>query len=92
MTKENFWDKALGYHGKVVYHDLMNLPPVVFNGDQEWTYYALTQNNEKIDYYPSDWITSYKLSESHQNSKIVVFHGVPKPDEVDEVFVKNNWI
>ena len=54
--------------------------------------YALTQNNEKIDYYPSDWITSYKLSESHQNSKIVVFHGVPKPDEVDEVFVKENWI
>ena len=91
MTKENFWDKALGYHGKVVYHDLMNLPPVVFNGDQEWTYYALTQNNEKIDYYPSDWITSYKLSESHQNSKIVVFHGVPKPDEVNDDFVKEHW-
>ena len=91
FTEEKLWDRALGYNGKVIYHDLINLPPVVFYGDQEWTYYILTQKNEKIEYYPSEWITSYKLSESHDNSKVVVFHGVPKPNEVDDDFVKEHW-
>ena len=48
MMEEKFYDPALGYNGKVTYHDLMNLPPVVFNGDQEWIYFSLNQNNIKI--------------------------------------------
>ena len=90
MMEEKFYDSALGYNGKVTYHDLMNLPPVVFNSDQEWMYFSLIQNNIKIDYFPEGWLASYKFS-STNNAKIIVFHGLPKPDEVDDGFVKEHW-
>ena len=52
LMEEKFYDSTLGYHGKIIYHDLMSLPPVVFNSDQEWIYYSLIQNDIKIDYFP----------------------------------------
>ena len=90
LMEEKFYDSALGYNGKVTYHDLMNLPPVVFNSDQEWMYFSLIQNNIKIDYFPEGWLASYKFS-STNNAKIIVFHGLPKPDEVNDDFVKEHW-
>ena len=90
LMEEKFYDSALGYHGKIIYHDLMSLPPVVFNSDQEWIYYSLIQNDIKIDYFPDGWLSSYKYGISG-DTKIVVFHGLPKPDEVNDDFVKEHW-
>ena len=49
----------------------------------------------KYDLFPENWICSYKLEVQKrgipEDCRIVVFHGRPKPHEVDEPFVKEHW-
>jgi len=54
------------------------------------------KNGIKIDLFPENWICSYKLQVLKkglpEGCRIVHFHGVPKPHEVNEKWVKDNWI
>jgi len=75
---------------KNLYHDLNSFPPAVYRGDQEWTTRQLKEHNVDITYYPSDWLQSYTCGYT-MNSKVVVFHGTPKPHEVEDGWVKENW-
>jgi len=50
----------------------------------------------KHDLYPESWVRSYKLHNLHKTGitadcRVVSFHGRPKPHEVDDQFVKENW-
>ena len=89
FTAEEYFDKTLNGK-KNLYHDLNSFPPVVYRGDQEWTTNQLKEHNVDIVYYPSDWLQSYTCGYD-MNSKIVVFHGTPKPHEVKDTWVKENW-
>lgn len=53
-------------------------------GDQHW----ITQN-AKATYFPKEWCSSYRNSDFM--GKIVVFHGHPKPHEVNDGWVKLLW-
>jgi alpha-N-acetylglucosamine transferase len=89
FTIEEYFDPAIGGNKKL-YHDLNSFPPAVYRGDQEWTTNQLKEHNVDITYYPSDWIQSYTYGYD-MNSKIVVFHGLPKPHEVNDKWVNENW-
>lgn len=60
-------------------------------GDQDylWLHYE-----DEISFLPDEWTSSYKweyVLNKHPHSKIVVFHGDPKPHQIDNGFVKENW-
>ena len=55
-----------------------------------WTTYQLTQRKAKITWYPENWLKSYKFGYD-MSAKIVVFHGSPKPHEVEDSWVKLHW-
>lgn len=80
-------------------------------GDQDWIW-KLAQN--KIRFWPKEWIQSYKWEvrsrehltvvngkrrfrevdhsiEVHQDCCVTVFHGDPKPQDVHDKFVVDNW-
>lgn len=54
-------------------------------GDQHW----ITQH-AKAKTWPDEWIKSYKVNLFKEEGKIVVFHGKPKPHELDG-WVKKAW-
>ena len=89
FTIEDCFDPTINGNKKL-YHDLNSFPPAVYRGDQEWTTRQLKDQNVDIIYYPSDWLQSYTAGYD-MNSKIVVFHGSPKPHEVEDAWVKENW-
>jgi len=89
FTVEEYFDTSLNGK-KNLYHDLNSFPPAVYRGDQEWTTRQLKEHNVDITYYPSDWLQSYTAGYD-MNSKIIVFHGSPKPHEVNDTWVKQNW-
>jgi len=89
FTIEDYFDPTINGNKKL-YHDLNSFPPAVYRGDQEWTTRQLKEQNVDIIYYPSDWLQSYTAGYD-MNSKIVVFHGSPKPHEVEDLWVKENW-
>ena len=89
FTVEEYFDTSLNGK-KNLYHDLNSFPPAVYRGDQEWTTRQLKEHNVDITYYPSDWLQSYTCGYT-MNSKVVVFHGTPKPHEVEDGWVKENW-
>ena len=89
FTIEDCFDAAINGKNEL-YHDLDSFPPVVYRGDQEWTTRQLKEQNVDIIYYPSDWLQSYTHGYD-MNAKIVVFHGTPKPHEVEDTWVKENW-
>lgn len=49
-----------------------------------------------VDIFPEEWCCSYKLMVLEKglpkDAKIVSFHGHPKPGEVQEQWVKENWM
>ena len=89
FTVEEYFDPSLNGK-KNLYHDLNSFPPTVYRGDQEWTTNQLKDHNVDITYYPSDWLQSYTCGYD-MNAKVVVFHGTPKPHEVENTWVKENW-
>ena len=89
FTVEEYFDPTLN-DKKTLYHDLNSFPPAVYRGDQEWTTNQLKEHNVNIKYYPTNWLQSYKYGYD-MNSKVIIFHGEPKPHEVKDVWVKENW-
>lgn len=46
----------------------------------------------KCSFYPKQWATSYKYHGApKEDTKMVVFHGKPKPHEVNDEWVRENW-
>ena len=89
LMESREYDDYLGSFDKVTYV-LPDMPPLIFYGDQEWTTYQLTQRKAKITWYPENWLKSYKFGYD-MSAKIVVFHGSPKPHEVEDNWVKLHW-
>jgi hypothetical protein len=63
-----------------------------FPGDQE---YIWQYHKDVIVFYPDKWTISYKWhyvrTRNITNTKIIAFHGVPKPHESDDKNVVDNW-
>jgi hypothetical protein len=89
LMESREYDDYLGSFDKVTYV-LPDIPPLIFYGDQEWTTYQLTHRKAKITWYPENWLKSYKFGYD-MSAKIVVFHGSPKPHEVEDSWVKLHW-
>lgn|SRR5574343_278219 len=64
--------------------------PMAFQG------WINTEKPFKVDFFPENWVASYKLSVRGRglpdDCRIVSFHGDPKPHKVDEPWVKAHWI
>lgn len=61
------------------------------HGDQDWLQEQITDHS----FWPDEWLLSYKIDLNNkyvlgENTSIVVFHGLPKPDqlEIDNEFRK----
>lgn len=63
-----------------------------YPGDQDYIYHYHAQN---IKFYPTEWTTSYKWEHTEgvikPESKIIVFHGSPRPHEVTDPYITDNW-
>lgn len=60
-------------------------------GDQD---YLFLHYEEDIFFFPDEWSVSYKwefLKKSDPHTKILVFHGDPKPHQIDNGIVKQHW-
>jgi len=78
-----------------------NDKPVLWEGekrygsDQEWiTNCVYTRRELKKNSFPKKWIRSYKKhgrKRLPKECKVMVFHGFPKPHEVDNDYVKEHW-
>jgi len=77
-------DKVVLWEGKTRY-----------GGDQEWiSRYVYPQRELKKHSFPKEWIMSYKKhgrSGLPAGCKVMVFHGFPKPHEVNNDYVKEHW-
>jgi len=64
-------------------------------GDQDLITKLLKERQTEVYTFNPKHIRSYKFSGADKNlkegNKIVVFHGSPKPHEVDDKWVKDNW-
>lgn len=64
------------------------------HGDQCWIWRVM---KEKIFNYPKSWVVSYKYEKllgwsfADENTCICVFHGNPKPHQVSDSIIVNNW-
>jgi hypothetical protein len=80
-----------------VYYDHRQDPPRRFPGDQEWTTSLARPDGAHVrSTFPRRWIASWKKHCRERRgapflSRIVVFHGTPKPHEVDRAWVRRHW-
>ena len=64
------------------------------HGDQCWIWRVL---RDDIHDYPKNWVVSYKYEKHPQwhhaddETAVYVFHGQPKPHQVGDKHIKNNW-
>lgn len=66
-------------------------PPWKFYGDQEWITYLRDTGKIQVDAINPAWIRSYKYHCKQglpQGTRVVVFHGSPKPQDVAEPWFK----
>jgi hypothetical protein len=57
------------------------------HGDQDW----IQRKVSKYSFWPDGWLRSYKLDGIEDDTTIAVFHGNPKPHELDITWIKENW-
>jgi hypothetical protein len=66
-----------------------------YGSDQEWiSHYIYPLSELKKHSFPDGWIMSYKKHGRDglpKGCKIMVFHGYPKPHEVNNDYVKEHW-
>ena len=68
--------------------------PRHLHGDQCWIWRVL---REEVANFPQDYIKSFKYDvrplggKLPMGSRVIVFHGDPKPDDLNEVWVRANW-
>lgn len=91
LQRRQEWDCTTRSREKVVYWRGWRR----FGGDQEWITDALRPKKKvRSRAFPPGWIVSYKKHGRHglpAGAKIVVFHGSPKPHEVGNDYVRENW-
>ncbi len=84
------FDAYLGSNDKVVLWEGKKR----YGGDQEWiSHYVYPQKEIKGNSFPKNWIMSYKKhgrKRLRKKCKIMVFHGFPKPHEVNNAYVKEH--
>jgi len=70
----------------------INNPPILW-GDQEWITQLRDEKRLAVEYFNPDDVVSYKyhcLDDGLPDGvKVAVFHGKPKPSEVDDKWVKD---
>jgi hypothetical protein len=85
------FDVYLGSNDKVVLWEGAKR----YGSDQEWiSAHVYPQKEIKAHSFPKKWIKSYKKhgrKRLPRNCKVMVFHGFPKPHEVDNKYVKEHW-
>lgn len=83
------WEKYLEA-GKPIWNPLGTVKGPLPLAAQE-----LVNRYVKTDLFPEDWVCSYKLHVLKKgvpsDCRAVAFHGRPKPHEVKDSFVKENW-
>jgi len=91
LVKKREWDAYLGSRDKVVFWE----GNVRYGGDQEWTsrqVYARADIGSHC--FPPGMVLSYKKHGRRKlpdGCRVMVFHGDPKPHEVDVPYVKLHW-
>lgn len=70
-----------------------NIFSKTYYGDQDF----ITEYIEDVNYWPENWCISYKWHNCEKvpptpEAKIIVFHGYPKPHQINNQFVKNKNI
>lgn len=61
--------------------------PWSMHAEQAWL-----KKEAKLDFFPKGWGISYKYDgKPKEDTKMVVFHGRPKPHEVKDEWVRENW-
>ena len=77
-----------------IYDLYTNDVPKKLHGDQCWIWRVL---RDDIANFPRDYIASYKYDvrplggKLPMGSRVIIFHGDPKPDQVAESWVRENW-
>lgn len=91
LRRREEWDGTTRSREKVVYWRGWRR----FGGDQEWiSSHLLPRRSIHSRAFPPGWILSYKRHgrpEPPPGAKIIVFHGSPKPHEVDNRYVREHW-
>ncbi len=65
-----------------------------FDGDQD---YIWAYHKDNIDFFPDDYTMSYKWDHIKDykilpNTKVIVFHGEPRPHQVNDQLIKEYWL
>lgn len=74
-----------------VYNDFMKDKNSIMkrlHGDQDW----IQEKISNYEFWPDGWLKSYKWDGVDQKASIAVFHGNPKPHELENQWIKENWI
>jgi hypothetical protein len=90
LVKKKEFDHYLNAHEKVVYWEDNKR----YAGDQEWITDAVYPNGELHKYsWPESWCLSYrKHGRVENNTKVLVFHGEPKPHDIpNDPLVRHYW-
>ncbi len=91
LVKRREWDACLRSRDKVVYWRGLRR----YGSDQEWISKKLReQGRPGARSYPRPWILSYKRhcrEALPPDSRIVVFHGEPKPHEIRDEHIVGHW-
>lgn len=91
LVKHREWDAYLGSHDKVVYWEGDRR----YGGDQEWTSRQVYGPAEIGSHcFPAGTVMSYKKHGRRRlpgGCRVMVFHGAPKPHEVDIPYVTQHW-
>ncbi len=91
LRRRDEWDGTTLRRDKVVYWRGWRR----FGGDQEWITASLRPRRSiRSRAFPPGWIVSYKKHGRGglpPGAKVVVFHGSPKPHEVANDYVHENW-
>ena len=64
-------------------------------GDQDWITYLRDTDVIEVDYFNPAHVVSYKhkcLNGLPEDARVVNFHGKPDPHEVQDQWVRDNWL
>ncbi len=91
LRRREEWDATTRSRDKIVFWRGWRR----FGGDQEWlSAHLLPRQSIKSRAFPGGWILSHKRHARPgvpAGAKIMVFHGTPKPHEVEHPYVREHW-
>ena len=83
-TKRNYWRRA----------SAIRLGPTLEDCPSELVFLRLNRHEEWVDLgslWPNQ-IVSWKMDEITDEARIIYFHGDPKPNQIDDPIVNENWV